>query len=279
MAKGYNIKVQDIKIKDIDVVENHRINVNETNLNELMQSIKEHGLEQPIGVAKHGEKYNLIFGHRRMLAFQKLGYETIPATVAEKTEEKKLLLLNITENLQRKDPSYVEFGRAIEKLSKMNMNEKEISIRLGIPEDKVKMILTTYTRLPEKHRNKVEFMGKGSSTKGKIPAQTAMSVLRLKKDHQLTQKNTDDLFELIKDDKFGKEDIKNLGILLNSGVKFEDAYEKLHDYFVYRIDIVANKYDIVKAMEKENLPSAQLLFKRIIYGKAPAIKKPDFIKV
>ena len=72
--------LQNIAIKKIKVVENHRVNIDATHLDELMQSIKQHGLMQPIGVALNGAgSFVLRFGHRRLLACEKLGYKTLIA--------------------------------------------------------------------------------------------------------------------------------------------------------------------------------------------------------
>lgn len=273
------MKVQDVLIKDVKVVENSRININETNLNELMQSIKDHGIQQPIGVGKDNGKYKLIFGNRRLIACERLGHKTIPAKVYDSIEMKQLLLLNITENLQRKDPSFIEFGRAIDKLLKLGMEEKDVAVRLGIDLLKVRQIMEAYSSLPQKHKDKVVFAGKGQTTKGKIAVGEAVAIVKLKKEFGLNDKHIDEVVAMLREGKLNKEDLKNLSILLRSGISFKDAYEKLHDYYIYPVMVVLNRMEISKAMSKEGITSASLLLRRIIYGKAPTLKQPDFIKV
>lgn len=85
---------------------------------------------------------------------------------------------------------------------------------------------------------------------------------------------------MIKKDEIDGEDLKNLVTLLKTGLKFEDAYEKLFDYFVYQIHLVCNRAEIGKLVTEHQAPTAQMLFKRILYGKIDVkIKQPDFIKV
>lgn len=274
------MKVQDIPIKEIRVIENHRLNAEDESIADLMQSIKNHGLKQPIGVSLNKDKkYELIFGNRRLIACQKLGWKVIQATVAQGMDIKQLMILNITENLQRKDPSFVEFGRVIQKLQKLGLTVKEISVRLGTDEKKIKMILDTYTRLPAKHRDKVQFLGKGHKQAGAIPAQVAKQLIGLKKSFGISDKNIDELVEYAGKGDVGKETLRNLAILLKTGIKFEDALEKMFDYEVYRIDFVANRLTVGKLVTEHQIGSAQVLFKRILYGKLPGIQQPDFVKI
>lgn len=145
------MKIQEISIDKIIIKENHRTSVDDTNINELMASIKQHGLQQPIGVSpmKNKKTYNLIFGQRRLIACKKLGWKTVTAAIGEDLDEKTIGLLCLTENMQRVNPSYEELGRGIEELKKMNMTIPEIAVRLGINEKKVANIAFSYCRFPK----------------------------------------------------------------------------------------------------------------------------------
>lgn len=274
------MKIQEVPIKDIKISENHRVNVEDSNISEMMQSIKQNGQLQPIGVCKNpGGGYDLLFGNRRLLAFQKLGYKTISAEVREKVDSKQKTVLNLTENIQRKDPSWSEFGSACESLQKQGLTTREISVRIGIEEKKVQEFLSTYQQLPEKYRKQVKFIGKGGNRKnGEIAPQVATALLRLKKSHGLTDKHLDELVEFAGKGDVSREVLKNLNVMLKTGIKFEDAIEKSYDYEVYRIDFVANRLDISRAIESTGSVTAQRMFKMILYGMKPGVKKPDFIK-
>lgn len=124
------IKIEDVQINSIKIIENIRTNANDSNIKDLMSSIKQHGLEQPIkvGLTKSGD-YMLIFGQRRLIACRKLGHKTIPAQVVNEPDMKEFLISNITENLQRKDNSPSELGRLCVMLKeRYEMSNDEISI-------------------------------------------------------------------------------------------------------------------------------------------------------
>ena len=81
-----------------------RLSYDEDSLTELADSIREHGVLQPILVRPAGTKYELIAGERRWRASGMAGRETIPAIVVE-FDEQTALEVSIIENLQREDVS------------------------------------------------------------------------------------------------------------------------------------------------------------------------------
>jgi ParB family chromosome partitioning protein len=84
-----------------------RLSYDEESLTELADSIREHGVLQPILVRPAGTKYELIAGERRWRASGMAGRETIPAIVVE-FDEQTALEVSIIENLQREDVSPLE---------------------------------------------------------------------------------------------------------------------------------------------------------------------------
>lgn len=101
-------------------------------LGELAQSIKSSGLLQPVTVRKVADnRYELIAGERRTMAYQNLGYELIPAIVEEYSDEQSIVL-TLIENLQRKDLNFFEEAAGIERLMReLGLNQQQISQRLG----------------------------------------------------------------------------------------------------------------------------------------------------
>lgn len=273
--------VKDVPIKQIKVVENHRTNIDKTELHELMESIKQHGLKQPIGVAEHKRGgYVLLFGHRRMLACQKLGHNTIRASVESEVSNEKMLIINLTENMQRKDPSFAELGRIIAKLETMKLTTKEIAARLGIPENKIRTVVSVYNGLPSKFRSRVTFMEKGGGRKarrGMIPADVATKIVSLKKDHGLKDKAVEDIFTHVAENGADKLDLQNLGIMMNQGVSAADAMKRMDEYAVYTFDFVASKQEVNALMANNSIFKRQNVFKRIMYGELPALKRPAFL--
>jgi ParB/RepB/Spo0J family partition protein len=274
------MKVQEIPIEKIRITENHRVNIDSTHLDELMQSIKQRGLIQPIGVSANGHNdYILRFGQRRLLACKKLGYKTISASIEDVAGEQNLLLENLTENMQRKDPSFAELGRIIDKLAK-ELSVKEISVRLGIPAPKIKQIVDVYHALPEKFRKRIVFMEKGGGRKerkGCIPAQAAMKIVEMKKHHGLKDKEVDHVFNAVVEHGMDKLDLDNVGDLIHSGMSVDAAMRNVREYGVFTLDVVAKHSEVTQLMEKHGLISRKHLFKKIIYGEIPALIKPSFV--
>jgi ParB family chromosome partitioning protein len=93
-----------------------RLSYDEESLTELADSIREHGVLQPILVRPSGSKYELIAGERRWRASGMVGRETIPAIVVE-FDEQTALEVSIIENLQREDVSPLEEAAMFRKMT------------------------------------------------------------------------------------------------------------------------------------------------------------------
>ena len=83
--------------------QNHPYQVREDSaLSELMESIRTHGVLSPLLARTKGESYELVSGHRRRLAAQKLGLKTVPVLVREMTDDEAVILM-VDSNLQREN--------------------------------------------------------------------------------------------------------------------------------------------------------------------------------
>lgn len=92
-----------------------RIHFNETELRELSESIKEHGVLQPLLVRKHGNGYEIIAGERRYQASKLAGLEELPVIIKDVNDE-EMLALALIENLQRSDLNPVEEAKGYRQL-------------------------------------------------------------------------------------------------------------------------------------------------------------------
>ena len=100
-------------------------------LNELVESIRERGVIQPLIVRKVGAKYELIAGERRWRAAQIVGLVEAPA-IARKASDQEVLELALIENLQREDLNPIEEATAYARLSReFGLTQEEISRRVG----------------------------------------------------------------------------------------------------------------------------------------------------
>ncbi len=100
-------------------------------LRELMDSIREHGVIQPLIVRRVSGKLELIAGERRFRASRELGLKEVPVIVRE-ASDKDVLEMALIENLQREGLNPIEEARAYERLSKdFSMRQEDIAQRVG----------------------------------------------------------------------------------------------------------------------------------------------------
>lgn len=100
-------------------------------IEELKQSIIEHGILQPIIVRKSIKGYEIVVGERRFRAAKEAKFETVPVVVRELNEQ-QMMELAILENLQREDLSPIEEGAAYQLLiEKLKLTQEELAKRLG----------------------------------------------------------------------------------------------------------------------------------------------------
>ena len=104
---------------------------NEEALKELSESIKEHGVIQPIIVRKLGDKYEIIAGERRYKATAMAGLTKIPAIIRN-LDDKEASKVALLENLQRKDLTAIEEARTYQKILEIdNMTQEELGRSMG----------------------------------------------------------------------------------------------------------------------------------------------------
>lgn len=106
-------------------------------LTALADSIKEHGVLQPIVVVKDGAKYKIVAGERRYRASKMAGLLKIPAIIRTLDAQNRLEL-SIIENAQREDLNAIEMATAYAKLkNQFNLSQAEIAARVGKSESSV----------------------------------------------------------------------------------------------------------------------------------------------
>lgn len=106
------------KLKISEIVPNPnqpRTHFNETELNELSESIREHGVLQPLLVRKHGAKYEIIAGERRYQASKLADLTEVPVIIKDVNDE-EMLALALIENLQRSDLNPLEEAKGYRQL-------------------------------------------------------------------------------------------------------------------------------------------------------------------
>lgn len=100
-------------------------------LTELAESIKNHGIIQPLVVSRSGGGFELIAGERRLQAAKLAGLLKVPVVIRS-TEDKEKLELAIVENIHRHDLNVIEEAKAYKKLyDEFQMSQDEIAVRVG----------------------------------------------------------------------------------------------------------------------------------------------------
>ncbi|MFP6613728.1 MAG: ParB/RepB/Spo0J family partition protein [Pirellulales bacterium] len=109
-----------------------RTEFDEEEINSLSESIKQHGLLQPIVIRRDGERYQLISGERRWRAAIRAGWDTVPAMLRD-ADDRQVAEMTIVENLQRKDLGPLEKATSFLKyLEQYQATQEELAKRLSV---------------------------------------------------------------------------------------------------------------------------------------------------
>lgn len=145
-----NIQTNEIEISLIDRnTDQPRKNFEPAALQELANSIKQHGVIQPIILVKKGSRYMIIAGERRFRAAKMVGLKTIPAIVREYTP-KEIKEIGLLENIQREDLNPIECALGMKELmDKYSYTQEALADRLGKSRPMVANTLRLLNLCPE----------------------------------------------------------------------------------------------------------------------------------
>jgi ParB family chromosome partitioning protein len=114
-------------------------------IRQLSDSLKRHGVLQPISVRRTGEGFEIIAGERRWRAAQLAGLSEVPVVVREASDE-QMLELALIENLQREDLNAIDRARAYRQFcERFRLSDEHVALRMG--EDR--STVANYLRLLE----------------------------------------------------------------------------------------------------------------------------------
>lgn len=163
MEKIEKIRIKEFKEIPLSLIEIGEGNVRKTRqksgLEELKASIQKLGLIQPVILVRHGEKYELIVGQRRLLAFLELGKEKIPSIIIDPISSTTEQVVSFGENIHRKVLPYDDTIQVCDALFESSTGEpleriKGIAKTLGINPQTVTKYLA-YRLVPEEVRKLV----------------------------------------------------------------------------------------------------------------------------
>jgi ParB family transcriptional regulator, chromosome partitioning protein len=135
-----------------------------TKLKELINSIKESGVIQPLIVRKAGEKYEIVAGERRWRAAKEAGLDVVPAVV-RKYDDATMMEVALIENMQRSDLNPMEEAEGLRNMmDKLGITQAEVAKKMGMSKTAVSNSLRLLN-LPESIR---KFVEKGEITMGQV---------------------------------------------------------------------------------------------------------------
>lgn len=238
--EGQEKSVKHINISKILANKNQpRKNFDKEGIEELAQSIKQHGVIQPIIVAKDNEKYVIIAGERRWRAAKEAQLEEIPCLVREYNQLQEIEIALI-ENLQREDLNVIEEALAYKYIiSNYKITQEKLASSIG----KSRPYLANTVRLLQLDTKVIDLISEGSISSGHGRAllriedkQKQYKVAMTIKSKKINVRQTEELVELIlsqKNNEKKKESIKDTFVL-----EVEDNLKKL---FGTKVNILQGK--------------------------------------
>jgi len=174
LGKGLDALITSLSIKEDDkIVEipltqlranpyQPRKTFEEEAIKELAESIREHGVIQPIVVRQALKGYEIIAGERRFRASQLLGNATIPAVVRTYNDQ-QVMEIALIENVQREDLNSLEVAVAYQSImNQFNLTQEELSLKVGKSRSHIANFLRLLS-LPEEIK---DFVSRGTLSMG-----------------------------------------------------------------------------------------------------------------
>ena len=233
--------VNEIDIRKIDPNKNQpRKRFDANSLKELTESIKQHGIIQPIIVneEKNG-RYTIIAGERRFRASINAGLKTIPAIV-RKYSERQIKEVSLVENLQREDLNPIEAAKAIRELmTEYNFTQETVADRIGKSRPLVANTLRLLSLSPEViemiEQNKIS-AGHGKCLVAVEDKHKQIELAKLVIENRLTVR---DLENLIRNEKPGQRNVSLREKVVQS-IELKELGHRLQRLFRTKVKIVGD---------------------------------------
>ena len=266
------MEVKSINVGTIRKSDNYRTKIGD--LGELMTSIQDNGLLQPVGVKKIATGgYKIVFGNRRLAAFKKLGKRTIPCTIID--DSKNETVLNLIENIQRCDVTLFEAGRAMHKLQKEGLTVSEICARLSMSKAFVKTSMDIFNTTPAKFRDKVVNMDnmQKSNKKGMIASTVASAINNTARRHNLTKKEINDFYSHASANETSSQETTVIVKLMGEGLKLGDALKSQNKVKCFRAGMVMRQDEYDRLVNKYGRDFVSVIMRKQAYDKIRPITK------
>jgi ParB family chromosome partitioning protein len=203
---------------------------------ELAESIKHHGIIQPLILKQQGKDYIIVAGERRWRAAKILGLKEVPAIIMDLTE-KQVLEISLIENIQRQDLNPIEEALAYKKLlTDFNITQEELSKRIG----KSRTAITNNLRLINLDDRVQQYIIEGVISEGH--GRTLLGIEDGDLQYEIAQKIIDEKLSVREVERL----IKNISSIDNRkkvndnnelNPYYKDVRNKLQDYFGTKVKL------------------------------------------
>ncbi|MBU3210227.1 ParB/RepB/Spo0J family partition protein [Clostridium algidicarnis] len=206
----------------------------EEKLSSLAESIKEHGIIQPIVVKSVNNGYMIIAGERRWRAAKLAGLKEVPVIVMDLTD-KQVLEISLIENIQREDLNPIEEALAYRRLTQeFNLKQEELSLRIG----KSRVAISNTLRLLNLDDRVQDYLKEGVITEGH--GRALLAIVNKNLQYELSQKIIDEELTVRDIEKIIKDINKDNTIVeVNKPINpyYNEIKEKLQNYFDTKVNI------------------------------------------
>jgi len=236
-ADGYNI--QELSVHDIDPSEAQpRKLFDEEKLAALAESIKTHGVVQPIIVHKQGNRYKIVAGERRWRASRLAGLRTIPSIVKEYTS-RDVMEIALIENIQREDLNPLEEAEAFQRLmTEYGLKQEEVAMIVG----RSRSAIANSVRILTLTHKVQSLIIEGKLTSGH--ARTLVTVVEPSRQEWLAEQiihrnlNVRDTEKLVRQEEEKKKQSVKIKEPIKGTIELQDLGEQLRDKLGTQVSIV-----------------------------------------
>lgn len=137
------IELSKIKASDSNIRKDLNSGTEDSNLDDLANSIKEKGLLSPIMVMKKDDgMYYVVAGQRRYIACKRLGWDKIPAIIRDKMDDADATVLSLIENVHRADMSPIDKSKAYQKIYNKYKDYNKVAKETGMSTSTIKKYMS-----------------------------------------------------------------------------------------------------------------------------------------
>lgn len=202
---------------------------------ELAESIRHHGIVQPIILKKENENYIIVAGERRWRAAKLLGLKEVPTVIMD-LSDKQVLEISLIENIQRQDLNPLEEAMAYKKLlDDFDLTQEELSKRIGKSRVSITNTIRLMNLIPTVQQYLIEGViseGHGRVLLAVSDEQMQISIAQKIIDEKLSVRETEALIRGL-----AKEKKKDTRIMNKNNIYYKDVSDRLQNFFGTKVNI------------------------------------------